>query len=73
MIKLKRQSDSDQFILTSDAELLYRNSRLIPQCLVCKKIVAYYEKGSSWIEFACHGNILRFHFVEDTVSRVEEL
>ncbi|GBF44464.1 histidinol dehydrogenase [Leptospira ellinghausenii] len=73
MIKLKRQSDNDQFISTTDVELFYQNPELIPQCLHCKKIVAYYEKEGSWIEFACHGNILRFYIEESLVSRVEEL
>lgn len=73
MIELKRQSDNDQFISTEDAELYYLNPMKIPICLECKIEVAYHDKENTWVEFACHGNILRFYINESHVSRVEEL
>lgn len=73
MIELFSQSDNDQFVYTSEAELYYENSELIPICHVCDKKVSYHEWNSTYTEFACHGNILRFHFVDGFLARVEEL
>ncbi|MCW7475545.1 hypothetical protein [Leptospira levettii] len=73
MIKLNRQSDDDQFISTDAAELYFLNTEIIPNCLICGNEVSYHEKEETWAEFACHGNILRFIFVDHHVARVEEL
>ncbi|TGL17918.1 hypothetical protein EHQ46_15795 [Leptospira yanagawae] len=73
MIELKRQSDNDQFISTEAAEQYYLNTEIIPKCSVCEIVVAYHEKEDTWAEFACHGNILRFYFVDGHLARVEEL
>lgn len=72
-IELFPQSDNDQFVYTSDAEQYYENQSLIPNCQVCQKEVAYHEWDTEFIEFACHGNILRFYFVDGLLGRVEEL
>lgn len=73
MIELFPQSGNDQFVYTSEAELFYENSELIPICQVCDKKVSYHEWNPKYTEFACHGNILRFYFMDGFLSRVEEL
>ncbi|TGM22027.1 hypothetical protein [Leptospira meyeri] len=73
MIELYQQSDNDQFISTPDAELFHADPTEIPKCLICNRKVAYHEWDSSRVDFACHGNILRFHFVDGFLARVEEL
>lgn len=73
MIDLFPQSDNDQFISTTDAELYFANQSKIPTCLICKTDVAYHEWEKDRVEFACHGNILRFHFDDGLLARVEEL
>ncbi|MCT8335745.1 hypothetical protein NUH30_18815 [Leptospira sp. 85282-16] len=72
-MQLKSQSDRDQFVFTEEAERYYQNSNLIPICQVCSKKVAYDEWNLKFVEFACHGNILRFYFQEGVLARVEEL
>ncbi|MCW7460140.1 hypothetical protein ND856_18735 [Leptospira bandrabouensis] len=73
MIELFPQSDNDQFISTIDAELYFIKPSEIPKCQNCKTEVAYHEWEKNRVEFACHGNILRFHFVDGLLARVEEL
>lgn len=73
MLELFPQSDKNQFVNTFDAEIYYGNSELIPICQVCKKNVSYHERDPNFTEFACHGNILRFYFVDGFLARVEEL
>lgn len=73
LIELFPQSGKNQFISTSKAEIYYEDPTKIPQCLVCKRTVSYHEWDSQRVEFACHGNILRFHFIEGFLARVEEL
>ncbi|HEU0125145.1 MAG TPA: hypothetical protein VFQ56_02470 [Flavobacterium sp.] len=72
-IELYPQSDKDQFVNTSDAEKYYQNQTFIPVCNLCNKKVAYNEWDFKFAEFACHGNILRFYFVDGFLARVEEL
>ncbi|WP_108961337.1 hypothetical protein [Leptospira ellinghausenii] len=73
MIELFPQSDNDQFISTPDAERYFEKPSEIPICQNCKAKVAYHEWGEDGVEFACHGNILRFHFIDGNLARVEEL
>lgn len=73
MIELFPQSDNDQFIFTEEAELYFKEPSEIPICQICKTKVAYHEWGKDRVEFACHGNILRFHFINGDLARVEEL
>lgn len=73
MIELFPQSDNDQFVNSFDAEQYYENQTYVPTCQVCKKKVAYHEWDREFTEFACHGNILRFYFVNGFLGRVEEL
>lgn len=73
MIELFPQSDNDQFVSTPDAETYYLDPTVIPSCLVCEYPVAYHEWETNRVDFACHGNILRFHFVDGFLARVEEL
>lgn len=73
MIELYPQSDKDQFVITSHAEKYYENSSSVPNCQICNKKVAYHESNPGYIEFACHGNILRFHFLDGLLAKVEEL
>ncbi|WP_039938107.1 hypothetical protein [Leptospira terpstrae] len=73
MIELFPQSDKDQFISTTEAEIYFEKPSKIPICRNCKTEVAYHEWEKDRVEFACHGNILRFHFVEGLIARVEEL
>lgn len=73
MIELFPQSNNDQFITTPAAELYFEKQTEIPKCLICNTEVAYHEWEKDRVEFACHGNILRFYFVEGMLARVEEL
>lgn len=73
MIELFPQSDNDQFISTPDAERYFEKPSETPICQKCKTHVAYHEWEKDRVEFACHGNILRFHFVDGFLARLEEL
>lgn len=72
------QSDDDQFVLTGDAEKYLQDTGYHPTCQVCKTHVPFMkltwddERKSKSLEVKCHGKVLKFHFSEKKVFKVEE-